>query len=97
MDDKKSLEDSLDLLGSKWTLQIISTLLEKDGRFNEIQRECDICPRTLSLRLDGLENNGIVTKRLHSKASTKFEYSLTEKGRSLNKVLMAISDWSRIK
>ena len=96
MTDKDSLERSLELLGSKWTMLIINSLLGKDGRFNEIQRECAICPRTLSLRLDELEKNGIVFKKPSSKMTSKVEYSLTKKGRSLKTVLVAISDWATV-
>jgi len=90
------LDRSLEILGSKWTLKIISILLKNNLRFNEIQRSCDICPRTLSLRLDELENNGIVTKIISDGTTLKAEYSLTKKGKSLKKVLSAISDWSMV-
>ncbi len=89
-----SLDNALELLGSKWTLPIVSAILENKSRFNEIQRKCEVCPRTLSARLDELEANGIVKKKVYSQNPPKVEYSLTKKGESLSAVINAISDWS---
>ncbi|GDX63051.1 MarR family transcriptional regulator [Candidatus Saccharibacteria bacterium] len=90
----KSFESALELLGSKWTLPIVSALLEDKSRFNEIQRKCEVCPRTLSARLDDLEANGIVRKKVYKQNPPRVEYSLTKKGESLSAVINAISDWS---
>jgi DNA-binding HxlR family transcriptional regulator len=89
-----TLNNALEILGSKWTLPIVLALLEDKSRFNEIQRECEVCPRTLSARLDELESNGIVKKKVYSQNPPKVEYSLTKKGESLSAVIKAISDWS---
>ena len=88
------LDNALELLGSKWTLQIVSALLDGNDRFNEIQRDCDVCPRTLSSRLDELESRGVITKKVYSQTPPKVEYSLTQKGKSLRSVIDAISNWS---
>ena len=90
-----NLDTAINALGNKWTLQIIKHLLVSNKRFNQLQRDCDICPRTLSSRLDDLELQGIVTKKFYSSKSKKAEYSLTGKGKSLNSVISAIDDWSR--
>ncbi|MEI6169914.1 MAG: helix-turn-helix domain-containing protein [Candidatus Saccharibacteria bacterium] len=89
-----SLDKALEILGSKWTLPIVLALLEDKNRFNEIQRECEVCPRTLSARLDELESNGIVKKKVYSQNPPRVEYSLTKKGESLSAVIKVISDWS---
>ncbi len=93
-DNNKSLDSALELLGTKWTLPIVAALLEDKNRFNEIQRECEVCPRTLSARLDELEQNGIIRKKVTGDNPVKVEYSLTKKGESLRSVITAISDWS---
>jgi DNA-binding HxlR family transcriptional regulator len=89
------LKNSLEMLGSKWTLLIVQELMGSNKRFNEIQRDCEVCPRTLSTRLDELEKIGIVTKKVYSQTPPKVEYSLTTKGRSLSSVINAIADWSK--
>ena len=92
--NNSDLDTALELLGSKWTFQIVNALLDGNDRFNEIQRDCDVCPRTLSSRLDELEKSGIVTKKIHSQTPPRVEYILTKKGESLRGVIGAISDWS---
>jgi DNA-binding HxlR family transcriptional regulator len=94
MKNNKKLDSALELLGTKWTLPIVSALLDNKNRFNEIQRECDVCPRTLSARLDELEKNGIVRKKVFSQTPPKVEYSLTKKGESLSGVISSIHSWS---
>ena len=93
--NNSDLDTALELLGSKWTFQIVNALLDGNDRFNEIQRGCDVCPRTLSSRLDELESKGIVTKKVYSQTPPKVEYSLTTKGRSLSSVINAIADWAK--
>jgi hypothetical protein len=93
--NSSSLDNALEVLGSKWTLQIVRELMNNNKRFNEIQRDCEVCPRTLSTRLDELENIGIVTKKVYSQTPPKVEYSLTSKGKSLSSVIDAIADWSK--
>lgn len=95
MNNNKQLDAALELLGTKWTLPIVAALLENKIRFNEIQRECEVCPRTLSARLDELEQNGIVQKKVTGDNPIKVEYSLTKKGKSLSAVIKSISDWSK--
>ena len=92
--NNKSLDNAMELLGTKWTLPRVAALLEDKSRFNEIQRECEVCPRTLSARLDELEKNGIVKKSVEGSNPVKVEYSLTKKGESLSSVIKSISDWS---
>jgi DNA-binding HxlR family transcriptional regulator len=72
------------LVGGKWTLLIIRDLGAGARRFCELERSlAGISPRTLSLRLRGLEDEDILTRRTRSGASPHVEYSLTEKGRAL--------------
>lgn len=91
----KSLDSALELLGTKWTLPIVAALLVDKNRFNEIQRECEVCPRTLSARLDELEKSGIVRKQYEGGNPAKVEYSLTKKGEALSSVIQSISDWAK--
>jgi DNA-binding HxlR family transcriptional regulator len=68
----------------KWTLLVIRDLAEGRSRFCELERSLSgISPRTLSLRLRGLEEEGIVERQTYSEVPPRVEYSLTEKGRAL--------------
>ncbi len=68
----------------KWTLLLIRDLAEGYTRFCELERSLEgISPRTLSLRLRALEEEGIVERHTFSEVPPRVEYALTEKGRAL--------------
>lgn len=92
---KQSQKYAIKLIGTKWNLAIIVALMGGNNRFNEIQRECEVCPRTLSARLDELEQSGIIKKKVSGDNPAKVEYSLTQRGESLSSVVKSISEWSQ--
>ncbi|GAC1519915.1 MAG: hypothetical protein NVS2B6_02930 [Thermoleophilaceae bacterium] len=54
------------------------------SRFCELERSlAGISPRTLSLRLRALEQEGIVERNTHAEVPPRVEYALTEKGEAL--------------
>ena len=68
----------------KWTLLLIKELSEGQSRFCELERALEgISPRTLSLRLRALEEEGIVARSMFPEVPPRVEYALTEKGRAL--------------
>ncbi|HEX2096354.1 MAG TPA: helix-turn-helix domain-containing protein [Solirubrobacterales bacterium] len=68
----------------KWTLLVIRDLAEGRSRFCELERSLEgISPRTLSLRLRALEDEGIVARRTFPEVPPRVEYALTEKGKAL--------------
>ncbi len=68
----------------KWTLLVIRDLAEGRSRFCELERSlAGISPRTLSLRLRALEEEGIVARDTFPEVPPRVEYSLTEKGCAL--------------
>ncbi|MBV9310406.1 MAG: helix-turn-helix transcriptional regulator [Solirubrobacterales bacterium] len=68
----------------KWTLLVIRDLAEGRSRFCELERSLNgISPRTLSLRLRALEDEGIVERQTFPEVPPRVEYALTEKGRAL--------------
>jgi DNA-binding HxlR family transcriptional regulator len=68
----------------KWTLLVIRDLVEGRSRFCELERSLrGISPRTLSLRLRALEEEGIVERQTYPEVPPRVEYALTEKGRAL--------------
>ncbi|MEZ4708943.1 MAG: helix-turn-helix domain-containing protein [Caldilineaceae bacterium] len=85
------------IIGQKWTLQIVKTLLEEERvRFCELQDALGgVNPTTLSTRLKLLEENGLVRRTQISDLPPHVEYSLTEMGRQLDEVLQAVVGWSR--
>ena len=68
----------------KWTLLVIRDLAEGRSRFCELERSLQgISPRTLSLRLRALEEEGIVVRQTFPEVPPRVEYALTEKGMAL--------------
>jgi DNA-binding HxlR family transcriptional regulator len=68
----------------KWTLLLIKELSEGQSRFCELERALEgISPRTLSLRLRALEEQGIVARTTFPEVPPRVEYSLTDKGVAL--------------
>ena len=69
----------------KWTLLLIRDLAEGCSRFCELERSlAGISPRTLSLRLRALEDEGIVARHTFPEVPPRVEYALTEKGLALS-------------
>ena len=73
-----------EIISGKWTLLLIRDLAEGSQRFCELERSLHgISPRTLSLRLRALEENGIVERRTYPEVPPRVEYALTDKGSAL--------------
>lgn len=73
-----------DIICSKWTMLVIRDLAAGSTRFSELERSlAGISPRTLSLRLRALEDEGMVARTTYPEVPPRVEYELTEKGRAL--------------
>jgi DNA-binding HxlR family transcriptional regulator len=73
-----------EIVCGKWTLLVIRDLAEGRSRFCELERSLvGISPRTLSLRLRALEEEGVVERQTFPEVPPRVEYALTEKGRAL--------------
>ena len=73
-----------EIISGKWTLLVIRDLADGSKRFCELERSLEgISPRTLSLRLRGLEEEGIVARETFPEVPPRVEYTLTAKGRAL--------------
>jgi DNA-binding HxlR family transcriptional regulator len=73
-----------DIICGKWTILVIRDLAEGRARFCELERSlAGISPRTLSLRLRALEEQGIVDRKTYPEVPPRVEYSLTPKGQAL--------------
>jgi DNA-binding HxlR family transcriptional regulator len=73
-----------EIISGKWTLLIIRDLADSSLRFCELERSLEgISPRTLSLRLRGLEEQGVVERCTYPEVPPRVEYALTDKGMAL--------------
>ena len=95
---KKSIhspvENTLRVIGSKWTVLIIRELIVGIRRFGQLEKALvGISPRTLSLRLSSLEKYNVVSRKVYAEVPPRVEYKLTSVGRSLEPVLKAMQNW----
>jgi len=81
---------ALEVVGDRWTLVLVRQLLEGDRGFQELRQRTGIAPRVLSGRLRELAAKGFVETQ---PAGARSVYSLTEEGRSLEPVVVAIGRW----
>lgn len=84
---------SLDIIGDWWSLLIVRDALRGVKRFGEFQKSLGIAKNMLTTRLKLLVEEGILTLQPASDGSAWQEYVLTEKGRALQTVLVALSQW----
>ena len=86
---------AVELIGRRWTCAIVRGLLSCLTHFGQLTDAIpDLSDRMLSERLKELEAEGIVERRVLPTTPVRVEYHLTEKGRALERVLCAISDWA---
>jgi DNA-binding HxlR family transcriptional regulator len=83
-----------DIVCGKWTLLLVRDLSEGCTRFCELERSLQgISPRTLSLRLRALEEEGIVDRQTFAEVPPRVEYSLTDKGLALIPIIEGMRDY----
>ncbi len=88
-------EQAMGLLSQRWTGLIIYQLLSGPLRFCSIESSIGVSGRVLSERLKDLENKGIVKREVYPETPVRIEYSLTEKGKSLEPLMGEIEKWSQ--
>lgn len=88
-----AIRDTLDIVGGKWKLVLITTLISGKRRFRELVRETGITPRILSKELQEMEVNGLVTRTVKDTKPITVEYELTTYSKSLKEVLGAMQKW----
>jgi DNA-binding HxlR family transcriptional regulator len=89
-------EKAISLLSQRWTALVIYHLLSGPGRFGEIQSSIGISGKVLSERLKELEQQEIVKREVIPETPVIIEYSLTEKGHSIEPILRTIENWSQL-
>ncbi|HCS46514.1 MAG TPA: transcriptional regulator [Pseudomonas sp.] len=84
---------SLDLIGDWWSLLIIRDALAGTRRFSDFQKSLEVAKNILSTRLKHMVAEGVMQLVPAADGSIYKEYALTEKGRALQPVLIALSQW----
>ncbi|QRM53873.1 helix-turn-helix domain-containing protein [Sinorhizobium sp. BG8] len=97
---RKSFEDmvcpiarSLDKVGEWWSILILRDVFFGRSRFDELQKSLGIAPNILTTRLRRLVSEGLLEKRAYQDRPVRHEYVLTEQGRDLQPVLLALAEF----
>ncbi|MGI2033888.1 winged helix-turn-helix transcriptional regulator [Rhizobium panacihumi] len=85
---------ALDVIGDWWSLLIIRDAFDGVRRFTEFQTSLGIAKGMLATRLRDLTDRGILEFAPASDGSAYREYVLTDKGRGLFLVIIALRQWS---
>ena len=85
---------TLDMIGGKYKALILWHLSENTLRFSELKKLISgATPKMLTQQLRELESNALIRREVFPVIPPKVEYSLTELGRSLLPILVAMRDW----
>ena len=91
------VEAALDIIGGKWKSIILFRVMEETRRFTDIRKLLpNITQRTLTNQLRELESDGLVKRKIYPEIPPKVEYSITNFGRTLEPVLLALKTWAEI-
>ncbi len=86
---------AVELIGRRWTGAILRALLHDVKRFSEMAAAVPgLSDRMLAERLKELEAEGVVCRTVFPDTPVRIEYCLTDKGRALESVVRALSEWA---
>ncbi|MCZ8534594.1 winged helix-turn-helix transcriptional regulator [Psychrobacillus psychrodurans] len=89
------VDDALGILVGKWKPIILLILLQEGTkRFSDLKRRVPgITQKMLTKQLRELEEEDIITRNVYAQVPPKVEYSISEYGRSLEPILVAMHEW----
>lgn len=89
------MEVTLKMIGGKCKPLILEHLIQHGTRrFGELLREITrTSPRSLTNQLRELEADGLIKRTVYAEVPPHVEYSITEKGRSLEQILELMCEW----
>jgi DNA-binding HxlR family transcriptional regulator len=92
-DQECSVAAALEVIGERWTLLVVRSVMLGSHRFEELRAALGIATNVLQTRLSRLVEEGILERRPYQEHPERYEYRLTEKGLALWPVLAALMDW----
>ncbi|WP_428819334.1 winged helix-turn-helix transcriptional regulator [Microbulbifer sp. MCCC 1A16149] len=89
-----SVACALNEVGDWWSLLVIKQAMLGTRRYGDFQKSLGIAKNILCDRLSRLVENGVMIRVDVGEHGTRYEYRLTEKGRDLFAVVVALRQWS---
>lgn len=88
------IQSALCVLGDKWSPLMIGQMVGEALTFGDLEKRLrGISPRTLSARLDKLQEDGIIERTQYNEHPPRYKYILTDKGRALIEILESMASW----
>lgn len=88
-----SIARASDLLGDAWTILIMRDVVAGVTRFDDLARDLGLSRKVLAVRLSRLVEEDALVRRRYQEHPPRDEYHVTEKGRDLYPVLLALMSW----
>jgi len=88
-----SVARTLEVIGEWWTMLVIRESFNGVRRFDDFQGRLGIARNVLAARLQRLVDHEVLERRQYQDRPPRWEYRLTEKGRDLYPVLLAMLAW----
>lgn len=88
-----SVAKALEVIGERWSLLIVRSVMHGNRRFGEMQESLGIARNVLSARLQRLVDEDILERRAYQESPPRYEYFLTQKGLDLWPALIALLNW----
>ena len=89
----RSIRGVMDVFGGKWSFLVLEQLHLGTMRFHELSKALLISTKSLTDTLRHLETCGIIKREVKPTVPVTVEYSLTDKGRAFDEVLLAMKKW----
>ena len=91
--NRTMVDSVIELFGDRWATLVVRACFTGIHRFAEIQRDASMATNILADRLERLQKQDIICAKPYSVHQDRFEYRLTDKGRDLYPVLLALLQW----
>lgn len=92
--DRCGIARALDVVGERWSLLVVRELLLGPQRYSELRRAlANTSSNVVADRLRELEANGVVRRRKLPPPAASWVYELTQRGRELEPILLALGQW----
>jgi len=92
--DRPLIDRSVDIMGDYWSWAVLSATYFRLRKFDEIHAALGVATNILADRLSRLVLQGVLEKRPYQTAPLRYEYRLTEAGRALYPIFLAMHGWA---
>jgi DNA-binding HxlR family transcriptional regulator len=90
-----SLESAIHILGGRWRVILVFSLLNGSKRFSDLQKDIGIARRMLTVNLRVLEEAGLVSRTAYAEVPPRVEYELTPYGMELRPLINDLCSWGQ--